>query len=297
MAPEADILLEGWMLTLRASGHSDASRDTYRNGVLSLSRFVHPTPLSDVTKADVRRWVADLIDRGRTPATVATYVRAAKLFYAWAVDEGDVDKNPADGVATPQSTPDTPCLSDDDIAALLKAASGPGMFERRDQAILRLLLDAGLRVGGVAGMLVEDIHPDGLVVVREKGAGRAGKRRRTVVVGSKTQLAINRWMRIRNTKYTIPEVWVSRIGGRPLTTNGIYQMVARRGEAAGIPGLHPHVLRHTWAHNARLSGMSEGDLMILGGWTSRDQLDRYGAAGAAERAVAAARQHSLSDRF
>lgn len=68
---------------------------------------------------------------------------------------------------------------------------------------------------------------------------------------------------------------------------GIAQMLRGRGAAAGIKGLHPHPLRHTWAHNREKQGLSDGDLMVLGGWPARSMIDRYGAAGAQERAIAA----------
>ena len=42
---------------------------------------------------------------------------------------------------------------------------------------------------------------------------------------------------------------------------------------------------------------NEGDLMLLGGWTSRDMLDRYGQAVAADRARRAYRERSLGDRL
>ena len=74
-------------------------------------------------------------------------------------------------------------------------------------------------------------------------------------------------------------------------------MLKRRGADAGIPDLHPHAFRHTWAHAFRDAGGNEGDLMLLGGWRSRAMLDRYGKAAAADRAAEAYRRLSLGDRI
>jgi integrase len=60
--------------------------------------------------------------------------------------------------------------------------------------------------------------------------------------------------------------------------------VRRGGEQAGLPGLHPHQLRHTFAHAWLAQGGGETDLMRLAGWKSRQMLGRYGASAADARA-------------
>ncbi|MEO6349962.1 MAG: tyrosine-type recombinase/integrase, partial [Candidatus Limnocylindrales bacterium] len=69
-----------------------------------------------------------------------------------------------------------------------------------------------------------------------------------------------------------------------------------RGEQAGLPGLHPHQLRHTFASSWLAAGEGENALMQLAGWRSRAMVDRYGAKVAADQAMAAHRRAKLGDR-
>jgi integrase len=73
-------------------------------------------------------------------------------------------------------------------------------------------------------------------------------------------------------------------------------MLKRRGDEAGIRGLHAHRFRHTLAHVWQLNEGNETDLMRIMGWKSRQMLDRYGASAADQRAHASARALKLGDR-
>ena len=71
-----------------------------------------------------------------------------------------------------------------------------------------------------------------------------------------------------------------------LRATRLYQMIRERGLAAGLD-IHPHQMRHTFAHRWRLAGGEGDDLMRLMGWKSSQMLARYGASAADERARAA----------
>lgn len=75
-----------------------------------------------------------------------------------------------------------------------------------------------------------------------------GRRRRVVAFGNRTAKALDRYLRSRSRHRDAdtPALWLGHAG--PMTTNGIAQVVRRRGRNAGIGRLHPHLFRHGFAH-------------------------------------------------
>ncbi len=109
-------------------------------------------------------------------------------------------------------------------------------------------------------------------------------------MGARSTKALDRYLRLRRAHHDTHTrwLWLSRQGR--FTENGIGQMVARRGRSVGMK-VHPHQLRHSWAHAAQVKGMGANDLKMAGqlaiegdGRTLRSQY-RHGAL--ARRAEAA----------
>jgi integrase/recombinase XerC len=189
----------------------------------------------------------------------------------------------------------TPVLTEDDLRALLKGCDGKGFAERRDIAILRLFLEpGGLRLAELTALAVNDVDLE-RDVVAVLGKGR---RQRTVPFTARTGQALTRYLRLRDRHAGAdsPRLWLGGTGA-PMTDSGIYQMVERRAQAAGLGHVHPHQLRHTAAHVWFAAGGGENDAMRLFGWRSRQMLARYAAATADDRAHDAARRLALGDRL
>ena len=86
-----------------------------------------------------------------------------------------------------------PVLTEDQLRRLLKACEGRDFAARRDSAIIRLLIDTGLRRGECAGIMLDDLDLDDQVVT-VLGKGR---RPRVLAYGRKTALALDRYLRAR----------------------------------------------------------------------------------------------------
>lgn len=295
------VLVKSFERSLRAANRAEKGILTYIESVAQfgdfLARMGMPTKVAHIRREHVETWIEHLRAEGRSASTLKTRYTGLRAFFAWLLDEGEIRAYPMEHMITP-IVPETlvPVLPDDTLRRILKTCEGKtGFLERRDAAILRLLMDTGVRLAELAGLKVADVDLDrNEITVLGKG-----RRQRTITFGRKTALGIDRYLRARaeHKAAASTALWLGTRNEAGLTPNGIYRTVRVRGAEAGIADLHPHQLRHVWTHRSLAGGMLEGDVMALAGWRSRAMLGRYGASVAAERAQEAQRRLALGDQL
>jgi site-specific recombinase XerD len=269
---------------LRARQKAERSIDNRTRNVMMFAEWSDADTVADVKPRDVTRWLVARAEAGDAPGTVLTRYRHLRAFYRWAEREEIIDGSPMANLREPTAEAQpVPVLSDDELRALFAACKGKDFMDRRDFAMLAFLADTGVRVGELVALKVDQVD------FKTSTAAVVGKfgRRRTVAFGPKAGKALLAYLRVRaqHKDADSPRLWIGARG--PLNEAAVWKIVKTRGEDAGIKGLHPHALRHTFAHRFRSNGGEEGDLAQLGGWRSTAMLARYGASAAAERALEA----------
>jgi site-specific recombinase XerD len=296
-------LANSWDLTLDADGYAGNTRAAYHQALRSLTAWLadnHPgIGPADMTRVHIRGWIVHLRDT-TSMNTARGWFAGVRHFCRWLVDEGEATEDATIGIKTPRAgDPRTPIISEQDLRKLLATCAGNTFAARRDAAIIYVLVDGGLRLAELTGLDVVDLEVrDRILFVVGKGSNRSGPRRRAVQLGIKSVRALDRYLRERrkHSYFEAPQLWLGDRNRPTLSAHGITKMLKRRGAQVGLD-LHPHMFRHTWASEFRKAGGEEGDLMVLGGWRSRQMLDRYGRAAADDRARASYRARSLGDRI
>jgi site-specific recombinase XerD len=290
--------LDDWKVHLRARNRRPETIKSYLVVASAFARYLeqigHVGTPAAIKREHVEAYLADLGER-TSPANVAKHYRSLQQLWRFLVDDGEIRESPM-GKMRPPAVPEqpVPVLSEDDLKKLLATTKGNTFENRRDEALLRILIDTGMRAGELVGLTVDDIDRE-LSVAFVSGKGGRG---RAVPYGAKTADALRRYLRARSRHPKARwerSLWLGKKGR--LTDSGLRQLLERRCDDAGLPHVHPHQFRHTFAHQWRLAGGDDDSLMRIGGWRDRSMLHRYGASAADVRAHEAHRRLGLGDRL
>lgn len=290
-------LLDSFELHLRAEKKSPRTVTNYLAAARLFDDFLATRAprrhLLEAKRADVAAFIADQLER-HSASTAATRFRCLQQVYRWFVEEDYLEGSPMERMTPPALDEKVvPILTEDQLRALLKACDGKGTDDLRDRAIVLFMVDTGARLGETVGLEVGDVDAKAqTAVVHGKG-----DRSRRVFFSASTAVALDRYLRARRRHdwARSPRLWLGVRG--PLTDSGLTQMLRRRASQADIGHVHPHQLRHTWAHMMKSAGMADDEVMALGGWRTAQMLTRYGSSARAERARATYERIAPGDRL
>lgn len=261
----------------------------------------HDTGVAGIGHKTLTEFMNALQAGGAAESSRGITYRSIQQFFKWLVEIEEEIPAPSPMAKVPapsQKAKPVDVMDTEALRTLLDTVRRDNSFEgRRDHALLRLLIDLGLRIGELAGMTVEGVNRE---MYRVTVTGKTGTR--TLSVERKTMEALTRYLRVRGRHRAADrsELWLA-LKGSPngvLTHWGIRQMVERRVDQAGLTGrIYPHRFRHTWAHRWMAAGHSTQDLAHNAGWTSTAMASRYGASAQAERARAAALRANLAEEI
>ncbi|WP_250279701.1 site-specific tyrosine recombinase XerD [Frankia sp. Cppng1_Ct_nod] len=249
--------------------HLEGERGLARNSLLAyrrdLRRYLEHLgargvrSLADVDESEVAEFAATLREgaQGHPPlaaSSVARMLVAVRALHRFATQEGEVSTDVSQPVRPPTPPRRLPrALTVDQVAAVLAAAAGPAGSDpvegsRRDRAValLELLYGTGARISEAVGLDVDDLDLDAASVRLQGKGGRT----RVVPLGRYAREALSAYLTrarpVLASRRASPAVFLSRRGNR-LSRQSAWTVLRTAALAAGVEGVSPHVLRHSFA--------------------------------------------------
>lgn len=293
--------------------------NAYRDAVIAWDKWLTENDFDEgFEKCTIRDYNGFLNDYSDSHSIGGTVTKQGNLrpFLRWIAEEFEIpnlwDHKKRNTYSRPDEPP--PVLREEIIKDMLDVTSGKTFRDRRDHALIRMLLH-GPRRGQIAGLSVEGLD----LVSAYKSAlliGQKGGAEHRIGLGDKDVLALRRWLRERETHIGSATwgkvnrqtrardelgdaLFIAEKTARRLTGSGVYQILKRRAVQAGYEPevIYTHLFRHTAAHEYLSDpNAKETDAMAHFGWKDRSMLDRYGRALAEQRAIEAASRMGFGDR-
>jgi tyrosine recombinase XerC len=232
----------------------NASRYTIRNYTTDLLAFFDFLKshgigsLHEVDKHVIRDYLSFLLEEGFAKVSIARKLSAIRSFYRYLMREEIITASPVADTAFPKLDKRLPdFLTLKEVLRLLHAPDVTTPQGQRDRSLLELLYASGLRVSELVGLDKDKVNlEEGEIRVRGKGS-----RERVVLMGRPAQAALYLYINKGRTRLLGDRrnraLFVTR-GGRRLTERRVQRLLGKYSAAAGISrGVHPHMLRHTFA--------------------------------------------------
>ncbi len=237
------------------AGLATATIEAYRRDLgdlcedLGARGLTAPREVSADDLADHMRWLAR--ERMMQATSVARHLATIRVFFRWMNAEGLIERDPARVLERPTRWRKLPGVVSPIRMRRLVEAPAPehGRLWQRDRAILELMYAAGLRASEVGRIRLNEYHEETmLLTVHGKG-----ERTRVVPIGEPARDATNDYL--AETRPQLARFTDGRDrhrlllsgGGRPLERVAIWQIVRKYAAISGLQGVHPHMLRHSFA--------------------------------------------------
>jgi len=235
---------------------------SYERDLVSLSLFLSKEfkGWQLVKEHDMRTFINSERRRGLSPRSIQRLLSSCRTFFEYLLNEGQIKISPAQNISSPKLAQLLPKAMDADLVQRLLDFKPKGITEIRDKALAELLYSSGLRLSEICRLNLSDLDlKERTCIVTGKG-----NKTRIVPVGRKAIQAIRDWLIHRSdliiTKKTNTEAVFLNIKGKRISPRSIQLRLEKLCQLRGIPGINPHMLRHSFASHVL---ESSGDLRAV----------------------------------
>jgi integrase/recombinase XerD len=260
--PQRDLIKEYLTYIQVEKGLARHTIESYRRDLARLERWANKIgrQVADLTRPDLRKWIAQLSREGLAPSSVARAVSAARGFFRFLMLDGHIKHHPAEDLDTPQKFSYLPkFLTEEEIDRLFATPDISTEKGIRDRAMLELMYAAGLRVSELVGLKQAevDVHA-GVVNCHGKGS-----KERRVPVGKSAIHWLLQYNAIKAGygKSAYPNFFLNR--GKPLTRQFAWETIKNYAASVGLEKVSPHTLRHSFATHLLQHGADSRSVQAL----------------------------------
>src|ERR1044072_7643402 len=236
--------------------------ESYRRDLARVDRWAAKMNKSipDLTRPDLRKWIAQLSREGLAPSSVARAVSAARGFFRFLMLDQHLKQNPADDLDTPQRFAYLPMfLTEAEIDRLFAMPDVSTEEGVRDRAMLELMYAAGLRVSELVSLKQAevDIHA-GVVNCHGKGS-----KERRVPIGKSAIHWLQKYVAVKAGYGRSPYLNLFLDRGKPLTRQLAWTIIKTHAKKIGLDNVSPHTLRHSFATHLLQHGADSRSVQAL----------------------------------
>lgn len=238
---------------------SSNTANSYKRDLLKLSSYMESLGIASYSKItdDIGTgWIGSLFSSNNNPRSIQRHLSSAKGFFKFLKKNSIIESSPFELVnapKTPQYLPDV--LSPEDVEQLL-SLKPVDVLEIRDLAIVELMYSSGLRVSETANIDLNDFEEE-MSFLRVLGKG---SKTRIVPLGRYAINAIQNWIKEREKYSEKSKALFINLKGSRLSVRSIQLRLKRLALKQGLPPIHPHMLRHSFATHML---ESSGDLRTI----------------------------------
>ena len=237
----------------RSSPHTIAA---YARDLRRFAAEVGGVALADIQGHHVRAFAGRLHGQGLSPRSIARHLSSVRGLFAFLVRRRELPANPANGVRAPKAGHPLPKTMDADQTAQLFTNPAESDLDLRDRAMAELMYGSGLRLAELVAANVGDLDlAAGFVTVTGKGG-----KTRVLPAGSAAQTALRAYLAKRPDARGEAPLFTGR-GNQRISARSVQLRLKRLAAiTSGNDGVHPHMLRHSFASHLL---ESSGDLRAV----------------------------------
>ena len=238
---------------------SQNTTKSYERDLRKLSVFISDLNISNYSQIspDVcSAWIGNLYSQDNNPRSIQRHLSSAKGFFRFLMKNDLIKSSPFELVIAPKSPSNLPeVLSPEDVEQLLNFKPS-NLIEIRDMAIVEVMYSSGLRVSETVNINIADFEED-MTFLRVLGKG---SKTRLVPMGRFAVTAINNWLTEREKIVANTDALFLNSKGTRLTVRSVQLRLKKMALKQGLPPIHPHMLRHSFATHML---ESSGDLRTI----------------------------------